>query len=387
MNEALHNNNEPVISASQGWQEMQALLNTYLPVKRPVNYRRLILHYTIAALIFLVLLLTGLQLDQNTLPTVNHLTNAAAIKTIINPGSPSIAEQNTATRHSYHKPNALNSYAANHETRAGFIRDTVSAADLPYLQKLPAGIAFIRFATPALAGATIELPARNAGPLDLKEPKVANKKLKSGRLDSWSLFGGAGVNVSLHNSQRLQPYPVAEVRYTISPQIYLAAGLSAWSMVSTKPAGVSKTVFINDTVNNIRLYNETTTYKDLKYVDIPLSVGVKIAKNLSLQAGVQVSLMQSSKTERVLSPYDFQMNTVNTPVNSPVATFGPGMQQVYDVKMNRVDYRLTGGIRYQLNRAVFGADYQHALQSAGGGAHTSKERNHLVSVRVLFQLK
>ena len=80
MSEHLHDN-EPVISATEGWQEMRSLLDQYLPAEKMMPRRKTFASYMAAASLFLLLLLTSLQLDTTLLSPQQLLEKKEIVQT------------------------------------------------------------------------------------------------------------------------------------------------------------------------------------------------------------------------------------------------------------------------------------------------------------------
>jgi hypothetical protein len=99
----------------------------------------------------------------------------------------------------------------------------------------------------------------------------------------WGLSAVLAINVVEGKQQNLQPYPTAEVKYNLNFSFFIAAGLSLLSPKPGTVSGITKTVYVNDTVNNISLNNEVVSYDRLRYADIPLTAGVNVTKKLMFQ--------------------------------------------------------------------------------------------------------
>ncbi|MEO5892351.1 MAG: hypothetical protein ABIQ31_19035 [Ferruginibacter sp.] len=395
MSEDLHDITEPVISANDGWRQMQALLNEHLPVEVSILRRRQSLRYAFAAALLLVLLFPTLQLDNkfstitankktfqpitafrtaNSFLTLNKTTRVVTINKL--PRNITLLK-NTSVHFSYQDKQVL-------AVQQDKINQPAAAANSPgnRAEKIINGM-IEKQTVNRLSAATVVTKATSASAYPKSNKKAIAKA-------SWSLSGGIAMNTAFSNSQDLQPYPIAEARYNITPVFYLAAGLSAWSPVSTSTGGLSKTIYLNDTINNISLYNETTTYSRLRYADIPLTMGVNITKNISIQSGIQVSVLLNKRTTKVLAPYDFQMNSITPPISlsNPLSTAtAANMQKDYEVKVHHIDYRFVAGLRYTQKKTTVGLMYQQGLRYVGRGANTNKNSNQVLTLNVLFQIK
>jgi hypothetical protein len=390
MNDELYNMTEPSISANDGWHQMQTLLNEHLPIKRQIFNSNQQLPYVYTLTFLVIFLFSTLQLNNLIVrisaggnvsrsilnagrsPNTIGLNKNKPFLTLTNfPGNFTLIKKNTALLNFNEDPvwriNRNNSNIIIHNTTESNKESMMN----DFIKRKPGNPVNTPVAT--IPGDAI-LPSKDPGNNEIEK-------------SSWSLFGGIGLNASVSNSQNLQPYPFAEARYNITPHIYVAAGLSAWSPVSTGTSGISKTIYLNDTINNISLYNENTIYNHLHYTDIPLSVGINVTKNISIQSGIQMSVLLNKRTKKVSSPYDFQMNRISAPVIAPLTPMAANMQTDYDVRLHKIDYRFFAGIRYTLKKKAVGIMYQHGLQSIGSGIHTKKNSNHVFTLNVLFQIK
>jgi hypothetical protein len=210
---------------------------------------------------------------------------------------------------------------------------------------------------------------------------------KHQRKKSMEFAAGIGMNIAAGERQNLQPYPVAEVKCNLSSRFYIAAGLSLLSPVAGNVSGISKTVYVNDTVNNISLYNEVVSYKHLSYIDVPLSVGVNINKKWMFQSGVQLSVLVNKRKKKTLQPYDFQMNNIDMPFSSPLVGLAANPHQEFNVGIPNIDYRFIAGIKYKINRTTAGLFYQHTLPSAALGNNKSTVSKGLFTFNLMYQFK
>lgn len=391
MNEDLHNE-EPVIPAKKGWQEMQQLLDKHLPEKRRVFNPWIVSPYVAAVILSMALFFNSFHLKNKAFaPPRADKSVAITSNTFIKPVTKTSANGNehtfylTNNKNATTKKNALSSIQPeqpaiwNHE---------------PELTTGEAGINNPMSETHSFIP---EMSIQHSEPQNIitvisgrrDENAFIQKKInqKIAGTSSWSLSVGIGINKTLQAVNDFQPYPVAEIKYNMSPKIFVAAGLSAWSPVSNTTGGLSKSTFLNDTINNIEYYNETTTYKRLRYIDIPLSLGVNITKNFSIQGGAQISVLAGKKTEKVQTPYDYQRNSVTAPSNVNVFVSPANPQQQFDVAARNLDLRLHTSIRYSYKNVGIGITYQHALQSVGKGSATGDNRNHLVGLNVFYRIK
>ena len=382
MIEDLHNNNEPVIPAHEGWQQMQGLLNEYLPLRKNVPARQRIMQYAATILFFSILLFTSLQLDTNILHNTNsshinvatlHTGNRIELRDSF--GASTQQQQKNST------PIFLNNQTNRSDQSTPFASARVSAqvAGREYNKRIKGIIE--KFAGQKETAAYINSDSHRTAFLE------NNNNVKKNYNPSWTLYAGIGINANTGAGQNFQPYPVAEARFNMNDRFYVAAGLSAWSPISGSTTGVSKTVYVNDTINNINLYSEKTTYDHLRYADLPVSAGVNMGNHFSLQAGVQLSVLVYKRTKKVIKPYDYQPNSTAFPNFPPAVTTAANGQKDYPVALRNIDMRLVAGLCYTIRKTTLHLNYQHSLQSVGKGNISGNNTNHVVSINVLFRIK
>ncbi|MBG9377613.1 hypothetical protein I5907_15315 [Panacibacter sp. DH6] len=220
--------------------------------------------------------------------------------------------------------------------------------------------------------------------------QVAAKKNTTGKnTHAWQYSVGAGMNFSLSNiSKGLQPYPVIEVKYKVSPVVFVSGGLALFSPVSTNTSGVKKTVYINDTSSDVSRYNETLNFKRLYYADLSLQAGIHFTKRMSFSAGLQASRLLSSKSYTTLEPYDFNSDRVAlTDVGTLIPT--PSAAPVYSkqVDVRKIDIRYTAGLNYDLNKLSVGLQYQGGVKPLLSGEAVKGDKASLLTFKFTYRIK
>ena len=207
------------------------------------------------------------------------------------------------------------------------------------------------------------------------------------RAPRFDLAVGFGQHFSINGSNQFAPFPLGEISYHVSKRLNLRLGLEIFAPVHSNAKTLNKTVYVNDPLNNIRLINEITTYQQLNYINIPLSLSLSISKNLFIETGVQASFLVSHKQSMETEAYDSQMNRLPAPPNGPplIAAASPP-PQVPATPAN-VEYRLLGGVRYTMEKTSFLVNYQQALNLLLGGKTPGNYRNQLLTLKVLYKLK
>ncbi|MEO6721861.1 MAG: hypothetical protein ABIN67_15945, partial [Ferruginibacter sp.] len=281
MNEELHNQQLP-LSAEVGWEQMKQLLNQHLPARQQTPFLRL-RHYFAAALVAGILLFASLDLDQYSIPHFNAISTShlpvnkkAAVLTSGTTKKPADNSNNissaTTARDKNNNPAVL-IVADKSQLTTDYFNTNLSPIDPinnPQLRILDAEFEKhqIEKANPSIIILPVVMPTA------VDQRKSDNKKTNN----PWAISIGVGQNLSINNSQQFHPYVVAEISKQLTPRLSVATGIDAYSSVSSNAKGITKTVYVNDLINNIQLYNEITEYTQLNYIDVPFSAGLKISE-------------------------------------------------------------------------------------------------------------
>ncbi|MDB5279557.1 MAG: hypothetical protein JWR61_4512 [Ferruginibacter sp.] len=392
MSKRLHNSDELFDSPQYGWEELKVLLDKNLPVRRKSNFS--MVRAGVAASLTALLLLSSLLTHDNYLQLVPQ--NNYLVKTIENkePGT-SKAEQQVMSpvrKFSVKKP-FIHDAANNNSAEMKVNENTINP------QMLPEG------EVPDLVGIdhadlekedylSLENPFSKSRhlirplPIGSGNMQLSGKAVNEMQHKNKLLFSaGVDVNVIPGQRQNLQPFPAAEMLYKASPNFYVSMGLTAGAVVATSGHGVSKTIYVNDTANNIQFYNKVTSYTRLYYADIPVMAGVKLGKRLSAEGGVQASILLGTKSKESIDKYDFQMRQANVPQNTFMGAAAAAPENNYKVSPLKMDYRLVGGLRYSMNKVALDLTYQYALRPAFEGKQVTAARNQLLTFKIFYHLK
>ncbi len=398
MNRGLHKNDAMVNSAQYGWEQMKLLLDKNLPVSNKKSSRRFYVTFGVAASLTAILLMSSLVLRNG---HHQHHFNNRLLHSITNqPLSKSVDQQTRTLINVAHsrgpvkinkpdilvlpKPSEKGQVPAEYEVQTGnedrvlakIISDQIYELDL----KQPFEKSHIKNIRESTSGDLREISSVDAG-----SEHIAPKATSKVRKNNWSLFAGIGVNGMIGQAQNVQPFPVAEASYAISAKFHLSVGLALGSPVSTNSYGITKRVYLNDTANNIQLYNKVVKYNQLSYADIPLTAGLNITKRLSIQGGVQASVLLHSKNATSLEGYDFQMRLINGAQNTLVTGIAAPIEQDYTLHARKIDYRFTAGVKYTINRTSLNVMYQYSMQPLITGDYVVSKKNQLVTLKILYR--
>jgi hypothetical protein len=407
MKQNLHDSNELFDSPWYGWEQMKYMLDKTLPVKNKKKFRELYLPYLVAAGFLVIFLLSSLVIQQDghssffekgTGRLSGHTNNGSELR-IADASTVKMEKNNTNAA----KASVYYTQNVHDKKEKGFsdIDNKLKPANespffLPLLHLYE-----IQNTRASSISAGQHISSRNVdGIIEMATVKlltidgdysdsiaVGNKEGEHRQQSGWSLSAGLGMNTVIGQKQNLRPYPAAELRYHFTKGFFVSAGLGVGSPVTTQSHGTTKTVFLNDTTNNVYFYNDVKHYRHLSYVDVPLMAGVQVSKKIALQGGVQASVLLNGKSKTVKEPYDFQRMQASIFPGSLTAGPGGSTQTNYSVKTRKIDYRFITGLKFSLNKASFNVTYQYAPQALLKGNHISGNRNQLLSLGMQLKIK
>jgi len=385
MAEELHIHDDLPISPGTGWIQMESLLNRTLPVKQKPSGARLLMACLPALLMCGIFLFSSLKLGNQFF----YLTTAARQPVIKNAGEvhTDLKQDITATvrvaKHLIMHNNVVNTIRLD-EPKTAIETFYDYAGGINNMEKIShAYFSKIFAARKNNTAIIVTAPGTLNRDLHLSDGITASEKLPA---KQWELAAGIAMNIAPGKHQNLQPYPVAEVKYNLNRRFFVAAGLSFLSPKQGNLSGVSKTVYVNDTPSNIKLYNSVIRYDRLRYADVPLTAGVNIGKKISVQAGLQVSVLVSKRQSESLQPYDFQMNNLDMQYTAPLVGMAANPEQNFKLGTPAIDYRFTSAIKYQTGKNIIaGLSYQHGLQ--GNGAWKNNTGKGLFSFNLMYKIK
>jgi hypothetical protein len=391
MKRRLLNSDELFASSQYGWEEMKFLLDANLPVV--IKKRHIVLRLGVAASLTGLLLISSLIIHDNNFRIAarkNHFPGSTDTKVINTSQKENYVVQ---TVQKFNEP-LFQQAASKNIALVQLIETKINTTllrkegtkDLERIDyaDLKAKDTFSTDNLISKSGHNIICPLDT----EIVHMLVSGKKSNEIRYKNKLQFSaGAAVNATINQHQSLQPFPAAEVLYEVSTNFYISLGLAASSAVSTSSQGISKTVYLNDTANNIQFYNQVTNYTHLYYADLPLLAGLKIGKRFSVEGGFQASFLLKTKGIKSIDKYDFQMRLANLPQNTFMGIAGAAPENNYNVNVMKMDYRFVTGLRYSIHKIAVDLTYQYAFQPAFKGKQVNADKNQLVTLKVLYKLK
>lgn len=354
------------IPAATGWQEMHALLNKEMPVKK-FKRRFLLLSLVPIAAMLIIFLSVSIRLNRdyyyNSMyngKSNDHMAAGAIKKDKSTP----LAIQLSTRKVLIQQRNDLYNNQTDINTAFPFKNPT----NQDYKSHKKQIVSPIKY-----KAAPQQVKHINAVSVPLAVTKNLYKK--------WRLFAGAAINIATAGNQNLLPYPSFSARYYISPRVFISSGLSLFSPAQGRVSGVSKIVQVNDVSTNTSELNEVTSYSKMLYANLPITVGLQLNKHINVQAGLQSALLLSKKTSIEKIAYDFQMNRIEVNVVSTSYAPAAATIQSFNVKAPTTDYHFISGINYEINKTSLGLYYQHSLRKP------TIPVNNLISLHLSWQLK
>lgn len=372
-------NTDALIDSQYGWEQMQLLLDQNLPVINKYPKSGFFLKTLPSAFLVILFLMSGLMLnDQENIKSFNKL----------------YAENRGLTdRTDYSSISFVDKDIkfSSEDNRYSPVRTNSSAAEfkLMHAQLERQNIETKKFDISTLVDSPQTHKIENISLSNQQNELEKNPSDVSKPVPSWHLYAGLAINATNTKGQIFRPYPVAVLRYDLSKRFFLSSSLSVGSSISSQSQGLDKKIYLNDTVNNILYYDKVNHYHKIVYTDLSLNAGIDIGKNISLEAGIQASVLIKSKSKSIIEPYDFQLRMTGSATDNilPVVTALPVSTTDYKVGIRNFDYRFTTGINYSKNKIRFGLTYQHSFTPMIKGDITSGNKNQLVSFNVLYKIK
>lgn len=390
----------------KAWSEMRKTLDQKLPVKKDNRSRRRFFYYYRTAamlLLFLGTLLPGTIYNLNDDRQAEHtaqkretINNTAlnnkgedisnttlkdtGIKQLNESGEVSQAAlsfknilgqkktfsslflQNKNSKYNtvkYSKPRQLSEKKHNNKSKHG--NPLVFESDVKYsIIKAEANFTESEIAEPE----KMILPHKN--PLTLKDSSIKtseaaknDEQKKEKKLIGFEI--GAYYNIGGSLSAI---YPIAAITIPVSKKAFLSLGVGLNSQVKINNFAPKEFTVLNDTVNQAYFTVEQKNIKKAVYIDLPVSINYKINNRITVNAGVQLSVLQNVDINAEKKTFDFQAD-LSQQVSSSVFTTASSytLYQVYaqDYTLMKTNWRFIAGIGYQFKNAGIKFQYQQSF--------------------------
>lgn len=423
----LHNNDDHQdgffsINADQGWQNMAALLDTEMPVKKKrLPWVGVLRTMMAACLLFAVLktsdkgfrqhdgkgnglsFLSSQTIVDNTQSTdavfdatattpSSTRTNAfTAANDIPNHYSKTTQNQFTLIKNSHAEGITLAVNKSREETESGF--DTNGEiAKTEFLDGPEAAIA-----NPIPQAKTVA----NTGDLkntvaSIKEkdtttsPSADKKPTKKAGSKSFSLYAGAQLQQGFQPGNTFTAAPYAQAQLNLGKKVFASLGISAYTGNGGAKAMEISDEPVNDVTNNVKSYTTTISHTKLRYVDVPLQVGFKINSHLSVEAGLQASFLVKSQQQKETVAYDFQMTSLGAVDYRQSMVWAPtAIVKRPEAKPHSTDLRYLAGVRYDVGRVTAKLQYQQGFKPVMAPASDNEVRStkaQTINLQLLYRL-
>jgi hypothetical protein len=212
--------------------------------------------------------------------------------------------------------------------------------------------------------------------------EIADQKKKT-RLFEW--YGGVQLQQGLTTAKSFTVAPYAQAQYNIGKKWYATVGLGLYAGNGNTEAKNVVEEDLNDFANNIKTYATITNYVKMRYLDVPVQVGLKLNSHFSVQAGLQTSFLLKTRKNVSYEVYDFRM-TSSTSIRPP-NTLGLPVTQP-EVKPNSIDVRYVAGIRYNTGRITGQLQYQHGLKpimESSSFSSVSSAKTQTINLQLLYR--
>lgn len=374
MHEDLHNDPftdgsfVPHIPAAQGWQNMEALLNTHLPAQRrgAVWWLTGLQISAVAMVLLLVSVPTKDSWFSGIFPSrpQKNISQENIKVTPVNPASPALSVvEKGVNGQSRQYPFPL-LFAAPVQS------DVVQL--LPESNRQWADM--LTDASPISLGPDTLVCTSVGVPADsFKKADTSPKR--------WQLLAGVGTNyVAGGSKQHMVPYPTAELRYFVSKKMYVAAGISIGSPVASDEKTVENTItYYDQPTNETKTVNQIRNIDRGVYTDVPVTAGIVINKHWSVAAGAQMSFLNKIVSHRYTEPHNDQV--YRTVVFSP-GLVGPTAvvedRPKTDLPVPQKDFRGLAALTWQAGKWQVTGQYQRSF---------SQGQKNIVSLKLQFRLK
>ena len=403
-------NEEPDLD--KAWEDMRKRLNEKMPLKEDKQKRRSLIYYTkTTAIVFLLIISlttnnyfrsSNVPMDATTFNTEKKKNSHDFDELQKQPvkDDPFLVNKEPGDyRLNYHKKNglmqgndAVNNYYWNIHTAKNKITIPLRKNDnyvnsqrgIAYLPEtdIPELVVkkIIRDAGKLFTPAKIPVLSINTSLPDSSGLKSKNKRNRRIGADVGLYYSIGAPLGSIH--------PVANLNFTIAKNSSVSAGIGLNSAISIQGFSPKEFVYLNDTVNAVQFTVAKNKIKTTTYIDVPFSFNYKINDRFIVNAGAQVSFLQTITQSREYKTYDFQADissvvsdkislsgipsAAGTVPLIPLHTYAEG----YEIK--KANWRFIAGINYQCKGIGFKFQYQKSFTPNYnvydfGGANSAKK--------------
>lgn len=208
------------------------------------------------------------------------------------------------------------------------------------------------------------LPDKN--PLTLKDSSIKtseaaknDEQKKKKRLIGFEI--GAYYNIGGSLSAI---YPIAAITIPVSKKAFLSLGVGLNSQVKINSFAPKEFTVLNDTVNQAYFTVEQKNIRKAVYIDLPVSINYKINNRITVNAGVQLSVLQNIDIKAEKKTFDFQADLsqqISSRVFTNASSYTPYQVYAQDYTFMKTNWRFIAGIGYQFKNAGIKFQYQQSF--------------------------
>lgn len=159
-------------------------------------------------------------------------------------------------------------------------------------------------------------------------------------------------------------YPIAALTIPVNKKAFLSLGVGLNSQVKINDFAPKEFTVLNDTVNQAYFTVGQKNIRKAVYVDLPVSINYKINNRITVNAGVQLSVLQHVDVDTEEKTFDFQANLsqqVSSSVNTPASSSTPYQVYAQDYTLMKTNWRFIAGIGYQFKNVGIKFQYQQSF--------------------------
>lgn len=195
----------------------------------------------------------------------------------------------------------------------------------------------------------------------LKTSDAAKKDEQKKRKRLFSFEIGAYYNIGGSLSA---VYPIATMGIPLSKKVFISLGAGLNSQVKIKDFAPKEFTVLNDTVNQTYFTVERKNVRKAAYIDLPVSINYKINNRFTVNAGIQLSVLQNVDIQTEEKAFDFQADLsqqVSPIVFATTSAYTPYQTYAQDYTVLKTNWRFIAGIGYQFKNAGVKFQYQQSF--------------------------
>ena len=159
-------------------------------------------------------------------------------------------------------------------------------------------------------------------------------------------------------------YPIATMGIPLSKKVFISLGAGLNSQVKIKDFAPKEFTVLNDTVNQTYFTVERKNVRKAAYIDLPVAINYKINNRFTVNAGIQLSVLQNVDIQTEEKAFDFQADLsqqVSSGVFTTASSYTPYQAYAEDYTLMKTNWRFIAGIGYQFKNAGVKFQYQQSF--------------------------